>query len=379
MRFADIKGNEDVKRSLRNMADSGRVAHAMLFYENDGCGALALALAYTQYLNCPHRHDGDSCGECPSCNKISKMIHSDVHFVFPTNAGSKCSMKAKDITSEVYMKEWRNLALENPYFLESELMDEMGLEAKSWDVNVLQAKKIIEELSFSSVENAWKTVIFYLPEKMNAEAANKLLKIVEEPPEKTLFLFITHNPDKVLQTIFSRCQSSRVVPLSREEVREYLVEKAGAAPEEAAAQASVCAGSIGEALHNMGEKGDRKYFLDLFFDLMNAVMARDLLSALTVGEQMADLGSREKQKALCAFMTESMRKVFLLKCSMPEIALVPEQEKLFYEKLAASCGPEFPKAVTDILGRMSYMIDRNVSQKMLFCDFVCRIFMNFKK
>ena len=323
MRFSEIPGNESVKKALVNMADSGRVAHAMLFYENDGCGALALALAYAQYLNCTCRHDGDSCGECPSCRKISRMLHSDVHYVFPTNAGTKCSMAAKDITSDVYIKEWNGLVSLNPYFLESELIDALGLESKSWDINVLQARKIIEALSLAPVEGKYKTVICYLPEKMNVEAANKLLKIIEEPPENTVFLFVTHNPDKVLQTIFSRCQSSRVMPLSREEVEKALVETFGKDPGEASCQASICMGSIGAALHGLSDSADRTLFLDMFADMVNACLKSDLIAALNTGEKMAETGSREKQKALCTFFSDCLRNIYMLQNGMDKIAFIP--------------------------------------------------------
>ena len=212
MRFADVIGNAEVAKALVSMADSGRVAHAMLMYENEGCGALALALAYVQYLNCAHPVNGDSCGECPSCRQMSKLIHPDVHYVFPVNKGPKTSDDKP--TSESYIKYWRELALANPYFTEADLQRAIGIESKTGLIAVAEAKFIINTLSLTSVADGYKAVILYLPEKMNQETANRLLKMVEEPPEKTLFIFITHSPEKVLQTIFSRCQSVRVMPLA---------------------------------------------------------------------------------------------------------------------------------------------------------------------
>ena len=218
MRFADVIGNGTVAKALVSMADSGRVAHAMLMYENEGCGALALALAYVQYLNCSNPSGGDSCGECPSCRQMSKLIHPDVHFIFPVNKGPKTNDEKP--TSESYLKYWRELALADPYFTEADLQKAIGIESKVGLVAVAEAKSIISKLSLASVSDGYKAVIFYLPEKMNQETANRLLKMVEEPPEKTVFLFITHAPEKVLQTIFSRCQSIRVMPLSKEEAAQ---------------------------------------------------------------------------------------------------------------------------------------------------------------
>ena len=196
MRFADVIGNASVAKVLSSMADSGRVAHAMLMYENEGCGALALALAYVQYLNCSNPSEGDSCGECPSCRQMSKLIHPDVHFVFPVNKGPKTSDDKP--VSESYIKFWRELAIANPYFVEADLQRAIGIESKNGLIAVAEARSIINKLSLTSVADGYKAVIFYLPEKMNQETANRLLKMVEEPPEKTVFIFITHAPEKVL-------------------------------------------------------------------------------------------------------------------------------------------------------------------------------------
>jgi len=377
MRFCDIPGNEDIKRALVGMADSGRVAHAMLLYENDGCGALALALAYAAYLDCRSRRGGDSCGECPSCNKISKLIHPDVHFIFPTNSGTKCSMAAKDITSEVYLKEFRELVLSNPYFLESDLMESLGLENKTWDINVLEAKRLIEKLSFSPVEDGYKTVIVYLPERLNTQAANKLLKIVEEPPVKTLFLFITHNPEKVLQTIFSRCQSSRVLPLSREEVKEALV-RMGKEPEEASAAAAASGGSVGLALRSLSSSEDQRLFLDLTADLLNAIAGRDLLLAQGVGEQLAELSSRSRQKAFCESLSETLRKIFLIQQNLDSLAITTSADDLFVRTMAGRLPKNFVSRVLPVLDKAIYHIDRNVNQKILFSDLVSRMFVTIR-
>ena len=248
MRFSDVIGNERVARTLAAMADSGRVAHAMLLYENEGCGALPLALAYVQYLNCSNPSDGDSCGQCPSCRQIEKLIHPDVHFVFPVNKGPKSSDEKP--TSESYIKYWRELVTADPYFKEADLQKAIGIESKNGLVAVAEAKSIISKLSLTSVTDGYKAVIFYLPEKMNQETANRLLKMVEEPPEKTIFLFITHAPEKVLQTIFSRCQSIRVLPLTKEEAARV------------------------ESLRPEEDREEHDRYMDIFGDLMNAGLSR---------------------------------------------------------------------------------------------------------
>ena len=151
MKFSEVIGNGTVASALSSMADSGRVAHAMLLYENEGCGALALALAYVQYLNCSNPSGGDSCGDCPSCRQMSKLIHPDVHFVFPVNKGPKTSDDKP--TSESYLKYWRELALADPYFTEADLQRAIGIESKNGLIAVAEAKSIISKLSLSSVSD----------------------------------------------------------------------------------------------------------------------------------------------------------------------------------------------------------------------------------
>ncbi len=374
MKFSEIIGHEDIKKVLVSMADSGRVPHAMLFYENEGCGGLALALAFIQYINCRHRHDGDSCGECPSCNKISKLIHPDMHFVFPVTSGPKADSSSKP-TSDSYIRYWRELVLGNPYFLENGLYKALGIEGKSGNIAVAEAKAILDKLSFTSVEDGYKAIVTWLPEKMNAEAANRLLKIVEEPPEKTLFLFITHAPEKVLQTIFSRCQSLRIPPQPREEVAEAL-KRAGMDPEEAEIQARICGGSIGKALYSVSGKEEESGFMDIFSDLMRAAVSRDLMSALEAGEMMASLDSREKQKAFCNFAGESVRKIFMLQQNMGQIAGLSPQESAFFNEIAGKTNRNFcPKALA-CLDKAAGLLDRNVNAKVVFCDLVNRLFLS---
>lgn len=350
MRFADIIGNAEVAKALASMADSGRVAHAMLMYENEGCGALALALAYVQYLNCADPRNGDSCGECPSCRQMAKLIHPDVHFVFPVNKGPKTSDEKP--VSESYLKYWRELAIADPYFTEADLQKAIGIESKNGLIAVAEAKSIIGKLSLTAVADGYKAVIFYLPEKMNQETANRLLKVVEEPPVKTLFIFITHAPEKVLQTIFSRCQSIRVMPLSKEDAARV------------------------KALKPADDREEYTMFMDLFSDLMNSILARDLMSALECGEAIAALESREKQKAFCNFAGNCIRKIFMVQQNMMQIADMEAHEEEFFMTVAARCGRNFCTKTMTNIEHVVAMIDRNVNSKILFSDLVNRMFVS---
>lgn len=335
MTFENIIGNERTVAAMQNMVATGRIPHAILLYENDGGGAMPLALAFLDAL-----YGGSG--------KVAKLIHPDIHFVFPVAGGSKVSASEKP-TSDSYMKWFRELVTEQPFFTENELYQALGIEGKSGLIAVGEARTILDKLSLTGVEGGWRTVVLYLPEKMNQEAANRLLKIVEEPPQRTLFLMITHAPEKVLKTISSRCLSIRVLP------------PAGSADIPGLARS---------------ESADAAEYASLFTDLMEAVLARDLLTALEVGENLAALSSREKQKAFCRYASARLRTLFLLQQGMTQLAPVPEGEEDFYARMAAGLKKSFPRLAAGQLDRAAGLIDRNVNQKIVFTDLVDRMIMS---
>ncbi|MBR4524713.1 MAG: hypothetical protein IKP15_04095 [Bacteroidales bacterium] len=325
MTFAQVQGNEDVKQALVGMVDSGRIPHAILFHEDDGGGAFPLALAFLQYLFCRERHDGDSCGSCPSCGKIAKLIHPDVHFVFPTAAG---------VLSEQYMEPMRKLVTERPDFREAELAEALGIEGKNSVIAVAESRRLLEKLSLSALEGGWRAVVIYLPERMNAEAANRLLKMIEEPPAQTQFLLIAHQMERVLTTISSRCQRIRVRP-------------AGEAAGPVFADA------------------------DLLDELMSALLGRNLPDALEVSERIASLPSREQAKAFCTFAADRFRQVFLVQQGVEGAGEISPQARDW----AAKCRKTFPRQALEVMNRTQTLIGRNVNMKILFTDMADRLYL----
>ena len=349
MRLDEIIGNHDAVKVLRGMAESGRIPHAMMLYENDGCGAMALTLAFLSAVM------GDG-------HKVSNLIHPDVHYVYPVANGSKVTEKVENLRAELFLEYWRSLMTANPYALESEVSTAFGIEGKQAGINNAEAKEILETVWLTSVEGGWKAVVVYLPEKMNAAAANRLLKAVEEPPERTLFIMITHAPEKVMQTISSRCQAIRVLPYSKQEIAEILSSRFGKTPDEAAQASSVAGGSVGAALRYLSGKEDYLRQMEIFKGLVDALAA---------------LPSRENQKAFCKFAGESLRKVFLIQQNLPQIAGVSREEEEFFTTLAARCRKSFPRMAVACLDRAQTLIDRNVNQKILFADLVGRMYLSF--
>ena len=320
-----VYGNTEVVNALHQMVESGRVPHALLLHEDDGGGAFPLVLQFLEEL-----YGGNP--------RVGKLIHPDIHFVFPV-AGSD-----KPVSLQ-YVAPFRQLLLENPYFFENELYTAIGIEGKQSNISVNEARSILERLSLSAVEGGYRTVVLYLPEKMNAQAANALLKMVEEPPQKTLFLLITHAPEKVLVTIASRCLHLRVQPLSPEAEREV----------------------------HAKEAAGQTVLTDLFHDLLEALLARDLLKALETGEAVADLKVREQQKTFCRLATEDLRRIFMLQ-KMPSLARVPEEEEDFYRRMATALKPSFPRRGMVVLDHTLLLLERNVNQKILFTDMVNQLY-----
>ena len=206
MRFADITGQEDLKRHLTQSVDAGRVSHAQLFTGTAGSGALAVAVAYVQYLCCRHRSGGDSCGECPDCRQIAALAHPDLHLVFPVNKQGKKSGEV--MRSDEFLPQFRALFAERGgYFSPQDWYDRLDLgKTLKGMIAAREADEIIRKLSFKSFEADYKTMLIWLPEAMNEEAANKILKILEEPWDRTLFILVCEHPDRLLPTIVSRTQ-----------------------------------------------------------------------------------------------------------------------------------------------------------------------------
>ena len=321
----EVYGNTELLGAFSQMVESGHVPHAMLLHEDDGGGAFPIALTFLEQL-----YGGNP--------RVGKLIHPDIHFVFPVAGADKP-------VSLQYLAPFRELLLQNPYFFENELYSAIGIEGKQGNISVNEARSILDRLSLSAVEGGYRTVLLYLPEKMNAQAANALLKMVEEPPAKTLFLLITHAPEKVLTTISSRCLHMRVQPLSPEAEREV----------------------------HARENASNQLLTDLFHDLLEAIVSRDRLKALETGEAVADLKVREQQKTFCRLASEDLRRLFFLQ-KMPALSHVPEGEEDFYKRMAGALKPSFPRRGMAALDRALLLVERNVNQKILFADLVGQLY-----
>lgn len=217
MRFKDIIGQEAIKHKLIQTVKDNRVSHAQLFLGPEGSGSLALALAYAQYINCEGKTEDDSCGECASCRKYSKIIHPDLHFSFPFFA------KGAKETSLDYIVEWRKAFLETLLSLDA-WRDEVKADNKQANINIAECHQIIQGLSLKPFEAEYKVLIMWLPEYLGKNG-NSLLKLIEEPAQKTLFLLVAQNQDQILTTILSRAQLVKINRPKEEDIVSYLMQK----------------------------------------------------------------------------------------------------------------------------------------------------------
>ena len=212
MLFREIIGQEEVKQQLRQSVREGRIPHAQLFAGVSGIGKLQLALAYAQYVNCPHRTEEDSCGECPTCRQYHNLQHPDLHFAFPivkTDSADTCN---------AFMDTWRSMILNQPYFDLDDWYKALGVETKQGMIYEKESSEILRKLSLKPFGDGYKVMIIWQPEKMNPTCANKLLKILEEPPARTLFIMVSEHPEQLLSTIQSRVQTIRVPRLKEAEI-----------------------------------------------------------------------------------------------------------------------------------------------------------------
>lgn len=338
MRFSDVIGHSEIKDRLRRAVDQGRVSHAQLFTGECGGGALPLALAYAQYINCTARHDGDSCGECPSCRKMEELAHPDLHFVFPVNKQGKKS--GEKIVSGDFLKPWREqIRTTGGYFDEAMWNEQLDL-GKTLKplITVQDANEIIRTLSYKSFEGEYKIVLVWLPELMNVEAANTLLKILEEPWGKTLFLMVSRQPQRLLSTIISRTQEVAVPRISTEELAAQIVAESGVERERADQLARLACGDLIEARRLVGG-GDQlaAASFEMFCTLMRLSYSNKHLELLDWAEAFATL-TRDRQIAFFGDALRLLRESYMLNAGMAEISYLWADEAAFCSKFAPFVG-----------------------------------------
>lgn len=368
MLFKDIIGQEEIKARLVREAEEGRVAHALLFHGPEGCGKLPLALAFARYLLCSHPEDGEPCNRCNNCKMSERWTHPDLHFVFPI-------VKYKDAAhsvSDVYLTEWREQLQRNPYFGLDEWLDDMNAGNMQALIYSAESDAIQKKLSLKSNQGGKKVMIIWLPEKMNPECANKLLKILEEPPADTHFLLVSEQLDAVLPTIVSRAQCIAVKGLSQQEIADGLVRIHGCDVETAKRAAHIANGSLIAAQRLLQRNPDEGLFFDLFVILMRLSYQRKIRDLKKWSEQIAALG-REKQKNFLTYCQKLVRENFMYNFHLPELNYETVEEENFSKNFARFINERNVIPIMDELSLAQRDIEQNGNPKFVFFDFALKI------
>ena len=363
-----------MKQKLAAGIDAGRISHAQLFTGTPGAGALPLALAYVQYLNCRNRHDGDACGECPDCRQIEQLAHPDVHFVFPVNKQGKKS--GESVLSDDFLPLWRQQTGQTGgYFTLQEWFDRLDLgKTLKGMISAKEADEIIRKLSFKSFEADYKTVIVWMPETMNEEASNKILKILEEPWEKTLFILVSERSDLLLQTIRSRTQEVSVPRLAPE-----VLEQAAAAAGETDAHRARTFARLAEgdliALRHLTEGTTderRAENFELFRSLMRFSYNDRHLELLAWAEDVAQL-TRERQLSLMTDSARLLRDSYIMHAGAAGAVYLYGEEEDFCKKFAPFIGSRNVEPIMDEIETARMQIARNGNPKMVFTHFALAV------
>ena len=382
MLFKDIIGQESTKQQLRQAVREGRIPHAQLFAGIAGIGKLQLALAYAQYLNCPHRTEEDSCGTCPTCLQFQHLQHPDLHFVFP--------IVGSDEVCNSFLEPWRQILLTKHYFDLNEWHEALGVETKQSMIYEKESGEILRKLSLKAYGDGYKVMIIWQPEKMNATTANKLLKILEEPAEKTVFLLVSEHPEQLLSTIRSRVQTVQIPRLETETIAAALQQR-GIDAAKAADIARIANGSYLSALKKADETEENKQelrdFIALFRDAYTVGVLKDpqkkfesLTRLRRWALEMADSKvGRERQKHFLQYTQTQVRENFIRNVGRPELNYQMEDERIFSDRFAPFIHSGNVEAIMNQLDLAERQIEQNGNAKMIFFDLCLQMIVLIKK
>ncbi len=369
MRFADIIGQEEVKAFFVRQHAEQRLPHAQLLVGHPGGGAFLLALAYAQYLGCEQRRDGDSCGECPCCRAMQAFTHPDLHLCLP-EAGVRSGVDPMDVYVE-QLQVLRSLMVENPYFTEQEWYSALGATGKQGIISAATSGRIIETLFYKSRMLPFKFMVLWLPERMHVVAANKLLKVLEEPSRGTVFLLVTEHEELILPTVYSRLQRVTVPPIALPAMREALVGRLGCEEQQADQVAHWAGGDFSRAQALVNQSFSPEV-LSAFQELMRAAYSTDVERLLGWVDEAAAL-DREQLKATVRYYAQLLRAAFMMNIGLPELGYCRPEEAQFLNNF---CPYTNGRNVGRLLYECSNLLEhlyRNGHQKILLTDFAFRL------
>ena len=351
MFFKEVIGQKDIKERLIRSVREQRLSHAILFTGPAGTGKLALAIAFAQYISCRNRGDEDSCGECTSCRKFKILAHPDLHFVFPV-------FRKKDVKypkSDDFINQWREFVIKSPYFTLSQWLGFLNNENAQGLIYERESDSIIKKISLKSFESEYKVMIIWLPEKMHDACANKLLKIIEEPPAKTLFLLVAEDEEGIISTIRSRAQLIKVPYIDKESMSEAIASVDEISGDRIQNIVRVANGNFLKAKEYLNPDEDSEFFLSKFQEMMRFAFQVNIPALMTWSDEMAVIG-RDRQKAFFSFALRLVREFFMMNLKRPGLVYLNDKESdwgikfspFINERNIIPFAGEFEKGIKDI-------------------------------
>lgn len=367
MKSEKVIGQEEVWQRLITMVREDRLPHAIMLCGPQGCGKMALALAFASYLICQNREGHDeACGECRQCKMLEKWGHPDLLFSYPTIKTPNMGSEHKPV-SEDFAEEWRNMISRSPYFNIEQWMTEIGAENQQAIITAGESDELNRKLSLKSSQGGYKVSVIWLPERMNIECANKILKLIEEPPSQTIFIMVSENPDNLLETIRSRVQRIDVKKTDNESIQKALVGKYGISEDDAMRVARLANGDWLTAVSELSADGENKEFLADFQSLMRLAYQRNVREMKHWSENINSYG-REKQKRFLTYFLRLIRESFMYNFQQPELSYMTSQEEAFTANFARFVNENNILQITELANKAIRDISQNANGKIVFFD-----------
>jgi DNA polymerase-3 subunit delta' len=369
MLFKEVIGQPEIKQHLLEVTNSGKIPHAQLFLSQPGAGALALALAFTQYVVCENKTESDSCGVCGACVKAQKMIHPDIHYTYPIVP--KKPSPSPSLSTD-YIVEWRKEIIENPYINELEFLQAIGAENKQGNISADEARNILNGLKLTTFEATYKIQIIWMAEALSKEG-NILLKLLEEPPENTLLILIAENQEEILPTILSRCQVVKINKIDDDSVASELLKK-GVPTNRAKHIAYLADGNYNEAL-KLIDSSTSIETIRLTELLKYAIRMQEGTNAGALvkwADDMSKIG-RENLKSFLEYLLHILRETLQMKFAPNAPIRLTDDEQKTAQALIKYTNLNKLSDLLELISKKHYEIERNVSPKMVLLDMALKL------
>lgn len=358
MLFKNIVGQKPLINDLLSTVKTGKIAHGQLFCGKPGYGSFALAWALSRYMLCENPSDVDACGSCPSCNQVSELQHPDLHFVYPV-------VQTISKTSKNLLDEFRNFAKSTPYFSLYDWIKVMDVKERNPIIGTEESKEMLKKISLKSFQGGYKIMIIFSADAMNADCSNKLLKILEEPPPKTLFILIADDAANLLATIQSRMQKIWVPKLESEDISKYLQTEHNVNVDEAMGLASFSDGDLCHAVDLLSDQDSTSGYRDSFIQLMRSSYKKDVISMMNWAEETANL-SKERQKLFLLYVLHLFRQSMVIHYMGKDHVRLTQSEWAFMEKFSPYINGNNIKPFMETIDSAYYHLERNANAKILF-------------